>query len=234
MLYRFKPKLISSLATLVLFPVLLSLGFWQLGRMEEKEQLLNLQAQGENTAPLAFQDLGTQPLRYTHVKVSGKFLPRFSIFLEHQLFEGQVGYQVLTPLEIAPDLPLLWVNRGWVAQDNALDALSAPDTSLNLLGLINYPAAYRFILGDNLSIDNLGQIKIQHIDIPLLSQHFQQPFYPYILLLDPKSPAGYVRDWQIKTLPPSKHLGYAVQWFALALTLLILYLVVNLQPRKKP
>ncbi|HLF66727.1 MAG TPA: SURF1 family cytochrome oxidase biogenesis protein, partial [Gammaproteobacteria bacterium] len=104
---------------------------------------------------------------------------------------------------------------------------------LDLQGLINYPSAYRFILGENLSVDPDGVVKIQHIDISLLSQQFQQPFYPYILLLDAKSPAGFVRDWQIKTLPPSKHLGYAVQWFALALTLIILYVGVNLQPRTK-
>ncbi|HLF66609.1 MAG TPA: SURF1 family protein, partial [Gammaproteobacteria bacterium] len=116
--YRFKPKLISSLATLAVLPILLSLGFWQLGRMEEKEQLLSLQAQGLNAAPMAFQDIGPKPLRYAKVKVSGKFLPKFSILLEHQMFEGQPGYHVLSPLAIAPDLPLLWIDRGWVGKND--------------------------------------------------------------------------------------------------------------------
>ena len=40
----------------------------------------------------------------------------------------------------------------------------------------------------------------------------------YQLLLDPNDADGYVRDWHPGGMDPTRHLGYAVQWFGLALT----------------
>jgi surfeit locus 1 family protein len=50
-----------------------------------------------------------------------------------------------------------------------------------------------------------------------------------LVLLDPGEPDGYVRDWSPPGFPPMRHIGYAVQWFALALTLFILWVVTNLR-----
>jgi cytochrome oxidase assembly protein ShyY1 len=50
-----------------------------------------------------------------------------------------------------------------------------------------------------------------------------------VLKLDPALPLGYARDLDIlpNTMPPERHLGYAVQWFGLALTVLITALVLT-------
>ena len=50
-----------------------------------------------------------------------------------------------------------------------------------------------------------------------------------LVLLDPGEPDGYVRNWSAPGFPPMRHIGYAVQWFALALTLLVIYVVTNLR-----
>jgi surfeit locus 1 family protein len=50
-----------------------------------------------------------------------------------------------------------------------------------------------------------------------------------LVLLDPGEPDGYVRNWSAPGFPPMRHLGYAVQWFALALTLAVIYVVTNLR-----
>ena len=49
-----------------------------------------------------------------------------------------------------------------------------------------------------------------------------------LVLLDPAEPDGYVRSWAPPGFPPMRHIGYAVQWFALALTLLAIYVVTNI------
>ena len=56
---------------------------------------------------------------------------------------------------------------------------------------------------------------------------------PRVLRLDPDLPLGYTRDLALlaNTLPPDKHRGYALQWFALALAVLVTALVLSL--RKK-
>lgn len=226
--YQFKPRLLPSLAVALLLPLLLSLGFWQLGRMHEKQDIIEAVAAGEIGAPVEFVGQ-TELADYTQVKVLGKFLPGFSVLLEHQMSNGQPGYQVLTPLAISGDSPWLWVNRGWVALDKVPSMQEPLEPSLDLTGMIYRPSENRFILGENFSKTLQGQIKIQRMDFKGLSQQFQHEFYPYVLLLAPQAPAGFVRDWEIKTLPPSKHLGYAVQWFALAGTLVFLYIIVNLK-----
>jgi surfeit locus 1 family protein len=50
-----------------------------------------------------------------------------------------------------------------------------------------------------------------------------------LILLDAGEPDGYVRNWAPPGFPPMRHIGYAVQWFALALTLFVIYVVTNLR-----
>jgi surfeit locus 1 family protein len=40
--------------------------------------------------------------------------------------------------------------------------------------------------------------------------------------LDPTAENGFVRQWIISAMQPERHLGYAVQWFAMALVLSIM------------
>ena len=49
-----------------------------------------------------------------------------------------------------------------------------------------------------------------------------------VLLLDKDQPGGFVREWNPVVVGPERHVGYAVQWFALAAALVILYVWVNL------
>jgi surfeit locus 1 family protein len=59
----------------------------------------------------------------------------------------------------------------------------------------------------------------------------KRPFVGGLLLLDPEAPGGYVREWTDFGFPPQRHYGYAVQWFALAIAALVVFVVVN---RKRP
>ena len=58
---------------------------------------------------------------------------------------------------------------------------------------------------------------------------------PRILRLDPALPLGYARDLELlpNTLPPDRHLGYAVQWFALAAAVLVIALVLTVRRRRR-
>jgi cytochrome oxidase assembly protein ShyY1 len=57
--------------------------------------------------------------------------------------------------------------------------------------------------------------------------------WPYVVRLDPDLPLGYPRDLDVlpNTLPPERHLGYAVQWWALALAVLVTALVLTYRSR---
>jgi cytochrome oxidase assembly protein ShyY1 len=60
---------------------------------------------------------------------------------------------------------------------------------------------------------------------------YGEPVLAGEVLLAPDLPGGYGRDWRINPpgFPPARHYAYAAQWFAFALTLLVLYLKLNLK-----
>ena len=55
-----------------------------------------------------------------------------------------------------------------------------------------------------------------------------------LVLLDAGEPDGYLRQWQAPGFPPMRHVAYAVQWFGLALTLAVIYVVTNLRRDAQP
>jgi cytochrome oxidase assembly protein ShyY1 len=80
-----------------------------------------------------------------------------------------------------------------------------------------------------------GTLLFVALDITAVQQALHLPaLAPRVLKLDPALPPTYPRDLDIlpNTLPPSRHLGYAVQWFGLALTVLVTALVLTLRPPK--
>jgi cytochrome oxidase assembly protein ShyY1 len=59
-----------------------------------------------------------------------------------------------------------------------------------------------------------------------LSAAFGSVLERRMLLLDPGAADGYVRDWQPPGLAPARHWAYAIQWWAFALTLIVLWIVL--------
>lgn len=51
----------------------------------------------------------------------------------------------------------------------------------------------------------------------------------------PALPVGYVRDLEMlpNTLPPARHLGYAVQWFGLAAAVLATAMLLTWRARRR-
>lgn len=61
-----------------------------------------------------------------------------------------------------------------------------------------------------------------------LAQARQLQLAPLSLVLGAGQAGSLQYDWApVETISPEKHLGYAVQWFALAVALVIIYLGVN-------
>ena len=69
--------------------------------------------------------------------------------------------------------------------------------------------------------------------LPELQTIFGATLLPRIVLLDESEPDGFRRDWSahysVTEFGPEKHIGYAVQWFGLALALIAIYIVVGLK-----
>ena len=227
---------------------LLGLGRWQLQRADEKRVLFDAFARGDLhgvqtpnvTLPgrTAVREIGrdTPPLpRYSRVFARGVYDGAHQVLIDNMTdAHGRAGYFVITPLALA-DGGLALVNRGWVPLGASRAA--RPDVQVS--------AQARTIRG-----------RVDHLPAPGIRMGTPAPLRPpfpavatypsredierllgggawtpaaEVILLDADQPDGYVRDWQPPGLPPLRHVAYAVQWFGLALALVVIYAVTNLR-----
>lgn len=232
----FRPGLWPTVVTLVLLALLISLGFWQLQRAEQKRELLAAYGDLPLDAPVRLNaDFRLGPdWRFRRAQVQGRFDAEHQFLLDNRVRQGRAGYFVLTPLYLAQSGHAILVNRGWVPQGvtrDDLPALPVPDAGARVMveGLIDFPPEQVFALGEGEDRDPGWPKVLQRVRLPVQAGQLGVPLLPALLLLDPEDPAGFVRDWHPVVFGPERHVGYAVQWFALALVLVLLYLWVNIE-----
>ena len=126
------------------------------------------------------------------------------------------------------------VDRGFIplgVSRESLPAIPYPAKGTVIVqGILNLPPTYVSFgeMSENGKIQ--WPLRVEYIHLAQISKLLNDSFYPYILSLNPESPSALQVKWQIVNVDPNKHKGYAVQWFALALTLLIISVVLNRVP----
>ncbi len=218
---------------LVVATLLCSLGFWQLDRGKQKQQLLMRQQNSEQQQVINLNNLKSAELQlveYKSLKVSGKYDDKHQFLIDNQVRDGQVGYYVVTPL-IIKDLNLVvLVNRGWVKMNkdrNILPDISIKHTKVDIAGRGNhFPSVGIKLAGADIPSDGWPAV-VQVINPEIIAQRLDYPVYNFQIELDEYAEQGYLRKWrEQKIMPPEKHFAYAAQWFALAtaLTILVIWL----------
>jgi surfeit locus 1 family protein len=214
----------------------LRLGFWQLDRADQKQALLDQYQIGQQSQVEITSSNADRLARYQRVRVTGRYDPAHQILLDNMpSHSGQPGYRVLTPLQTSVGWVL--VDRGWLPLGRSREQL--PD--------IGVTPDERTITG---TMDALPRAGLQ-LETPLidpntpwprvlsfptqaaLEQQLGHELLPGLLLLDASQPDGYQRVWEAHLgFKPERHVGYAVQWFALAAAALILFLVISVRTKK--
>lgn len=231
---RFKPGIIPTIVTLLILPVLLRLGFWQLERAEEKRELIALFKQQNESGPLLINDALKldEKLNYRSAIVEGNYDTQKQIFIDNKINQGKTGVYVMTPLKIKNSQYSILVNRGWVPMNVnrlVLPEVNTPLKSLKISGKIKTLTKKPFMVGDKFQSNEGWPALMQWINFEEIENKSGLRLLPYIFLLDEKEKNGYVRNWKPVVMLPEKSLSYAVQWFSLALALVIIYIVVNLK-----
>ncbi len=241
--FAFKPALVPSIATVLILPGLLALGFWQLDRARQKTALLDAFHMTASQPPASVTEvrLADPAARYRKVTATGRYLGERQILLDNQIAEGKPGYHVYTPFELTTGGGAILVNRGWIPLGESrqrIPDIAVPATSTSITGRLSQPANPGLRLGSAEMSPDQGPMVLQYIDYEDLAAMLGYPLAPAVLLLSPEQPHGYRRNWRphFASMGPEKHRGYAVQWFALAAALGIIYIAANLrrQRRTKP
>jgi surfeit locus 1 family protein len=229
--WRFAPRLMPSLAALLLLPLLLALGFWQLERAAQKRALVEAHASrgGDRTLNSLPRELEATVWRYRRVALAGQFDGGHVLFLDNRTYRGMAGYHLLTPLRLDDGRGVL-VNRGWAPRGltrEHLPPIPPRAGRLTVQGQLDTPPWSGLQLGPEGPESRGWPRVVQWLDLAALERELGYPLLPLLLLEQNGGDAGLVRDWRPVVIGPARHTGYAVQWFGLALTLVVLYVVVN-------
>jgi surfeit locus 1 family protein len=216
------------------------LGLWQTHRAVEKEAMLAAAAQVlERRVPqsLAVADDVARAHAYDWALGRGEFDKRDVLLLDNQQRHGQAGvraYRIFLPEHGGP----LLVDLGWLPLpgDRKLPPVPRPEGTLELRGLLAPPPSTGLALGPALGRDHEAWL-MTRVDLGAMEKAtgLSVPLAPRVLRLDPAMKMGYERDLELlpNTLPPEKHRGYAVQWFALALAVLATALILTFRKRRQ-
>ena len=226
---RFRPGWLPTLVVFILLPLLIWLGFWQLGRADEKRLLIAASDARRVAAPLPIPALEQQPeLAYTRVSLQGTFDSAHSVLLDSRTRAGAAGVELLQPFYDQASGLWLLVNRGWLAWPDrrVAPSFTTPEAPQSLTGWVYLPPGEGFLLKET---DSSGWPKLVNtVDARALWKELGRGGAPFEVRLDPGA-AAYQADWPVVAMDPEKNLGYAVQWFALALALLVLFIYLGIR-----
>lgn len=224
-----------ALAAIALFS---RLGYWQLDRMHRKQSMLDAVhavLQQRHALPLAAAADPARSGSYDWSAGDGRFADLPAVLLDNQGRDERSGVRAYRVFEPASGAPLL-VELGWLPLpgDRRLPDVPRPDAVTRVAGLLVPPPSAGLARDAAIAQPDGTLLAVALQPAALRGQWRLATLAPRVLKLDPAQalPAGgpdYARDLDIlpNTLPPERHLGYAVQWFALAIAVFATALVVT-------
>lgn len=253
--FTFAPKLVPTLLSIILIPLLISLGLWQLDRADEKRII----DQGVNDAiakpafDLNNADFSTlEDNIYRSTVIRGEFDNKQQFLLDNRTHKGIPGYHVLSPFLLANEVTdstsqyAVLINRGWIAYlgtRDQIEDISLENKITKIIGTVkNIPRS--IVLKEQVNEDSfntltfkaenkklVGVSLIQSIQLNRFEEKLNYKLLPIMIELDKTDKNGFTREWQPYYGSIDKHNAYALQWFAMATILLFLFIKLNIRKR---
>lgn len=220
---------VTALAAL-LFPMLLLLGNWQLERADEKRAIAAAFKARQQQAPVSIDRIREDAdLAFTRVELSGRFDNQRYFLLDNRVYAGQLGYEVLSPFLTAGNQWVL-VNRGWIkgGRDRRnLPEIPGVEGASRVSGSVYVPPGKPFLLAEQDFSAADWPIVAQAVEIDKFAAVLKRDLFPFVVRLDESAPGALQSNWEPINVQPEKHVGYAVQWFAMATALVIWFVFAN-------
>jgi surfeit locus 1 family protein len=200
----------------------ISLGNWQTRRGDEKVALQARADAAERATPLQID--GTRGSIETvarslprRVRVTGVFDPAGTVLLDNRMLGAVVGYQIITPLLLAEDLPSVLIDRGWKARgaDQRLEAVAPPAGQVTVEGMAVARPSTLLELGSPPKLEVPGVW--QNLDYEAYEKVTKRSVARFVVRQAAADAADGLRhEWPAPINGVDKHRGYAFQWYALA------------------
>ena len=228
-------KLLPHLAALAVIAACIWLTLWQLERAGEKREILQ-RWHAREPAGLRMLSPPYDPPRPVETGV-GNWVADRQLLIDNRVREGRTGVHVLTPWR-APDGRLFLVDRGWAGWPARTEPLPDPEPAGD-------STAIRGVMttGPDVGL-RLGEVRLpQNPDWPLLVTYFDaeslralygDALQPVVIQLDPAHPAHLTGDpWKVVTFGPKRHVGYAMTWTSIAITVGLIWLGLSIRGLKR-
>jgi len=219
------------IATLVL---LISLGFWQLDRADEKRAIEDqIASANSGDVELINSVEFLKDKEYYHVRLQGSYIGAKQFIYDNQIVDQISGYYVLTPFILKGASKAILINRGFIPWSGRRDKLANVDIGEKLTEVkvqISIPVKRMELKVSETTGD--FPILIQALDLDEMSAIASLDLGSVVGLLSPESENGFVRQWEPYTGSIERHIGYAIQWFLMALVLAFIGIRLALKQRK--
>ena len=209
-----KNKLLFSVFVYFIILVLLSLGFWQLYRLSWKLDLINQIENSLKVEPIELQNV--EKKNYLRIKTSGQIDFEKQIYLYNLNETGKPGFEVINPIKIGKEDYL--INRGWIP----FDKKNKPEINIidqkNVIGTLMLQSKSSSFKPKN-EIDKNYWFTLDREDILKFTG---RNFSKYIIYLNGnyENPRPKVITAKIS----NNHKKYAITWFSMAISILLIYL----------
>jgi surfeit locus 1 family protein len=222
--------LAAHVVVLVLAILFISLGIWQLRRLEER-RLDN--TVGESRFAAEPEELGIllaatgedrDSLEFRQATAMGVFQPDDEVLIRSQVFQGAAGFHVITPL-LGEGGRAVLVNRGWiplVLDQVPVTEAPPPEGPITVTGWAR-PTQTRGALGPTDPRDG-RLVTMSRVDIDRMQQQVPYELDPvYLSLLDDMEGELPIASPVPTFDDEGPHLAYAIQWFSFVLIGLVGY-----------
>jgi len=209
-----KNKLLFSVFVYFIILTLLSLGFWQIYRLNWKLELIEQIENSLKNDPVELTSI--EKKNYLRIKTSGEIDFDKQIYLYNLNDEGKPGFEVINPIKISDENYL--INRGWIP----FEKKDLPEINLvnqnQIVGTLMLQTKPSTFKPEN-DIDKNYWFTLNREDI---SKFTGINFSEYVIYLngDYKIPKPRVITAKIS----NNHKKYAITWFSMAISILLIYL----------
>jgi len=213
-----------------------SLGMWQLDRAEQKhDALVEFESRGLATQVNLNQSIvgDSSALEGYRATATGHYISA-NILLDNQLHQGRAGYLVYSVFELDGRSRSILINHGWIparADRQPAHEFKTAIGNMRLEGRLSKPPAMGLRLTGSDLIERLADNswRVQAIDFTELSNSLGEDLLFVTLQLEDAVPAGFVRTWTSPASDEARHWGYAFQWFAMAVAVMVIAAIIMLR-----
>lgn len=221
---RWSPGWRMTVFTVLMLPVVVSLGIWQLQRAALKhgyeERYFDRMAEAPRPMPRDLDDV-----EFLRVSLRGVYDPTRYFLVDNQIHQGRPGYWVVA-LFRTDDGRMWLVNRGWVPAPSLredLPTVTIPVEPVRITGVLWPDTGLVPLLAE----DPWGPEwpkRVQRLDVARMAST-SGATAPVEVRLESTAPGVLVAAALGHDFKAQTHEGYAAQWFGLGAVLVVGYIV---------